>query len=260
MHHLHHDARKNILSLQGSTLFDENFVIRNLGHFNRERIPERVVHAKGNTYYGVFHATNPLISEYTIASVFQPGQRTRVAVRFSTQVSERGSADTVFGEVRGMGIKFYGEEGNYDMLCINMPVFFINDPQFFTHINHAQKRNPQSDLKDGNMMWDFFSNHVESWNALTILYSDYGLPDGYRFMPSFAINAFRLVNHQGHHVYVKFTWVPDQGIKNLNYFEALRLAGKSSRLSNCRRTLNGLDFCLTNNEIDEQASERAKVH
>lgn len=207
-------------------MFDENFIFRTLGHFNRERIPERVVHAKGSTYYGVFRVSNENFRRYTIASVFAaPGRQTRVAVRFSTQVGERGSADTAFGEVRGFGIKFYAQDGNYDLLTINLPVFFINDPQFFPMLNHAQKRDPRSDFRSSDNMWDFFSLHTEALNGLTFLYSEYGLPDGYRHMPGFSINAFRLVNKRGRVTYARFMLLPHQGIRSLNLTETFRLAG-----------------------------------
>ena len=128
--------------------------------------------------------------------------------------------------MRGLGIKFYTEQGNYDQLCINTPVFFINDPQFFPQMTHAQKRDPRSDFRNGNNLWDFFSLRPETFNMITWLYSDYGLPKGYRHMPAFTVNAFRLTNSRGHHFYAKFIWLPQQGIRNINLSEALQLAGK----------------------------------
>lgn len=107
-----------------------------------------------------------------------------------------------------------------------MPIFFVNDPQFFPQLIHASKRNPRTDLHDANTLFDFFSLHTESLNVITLFYTDFNLPDGYRHMPSFSVNAFRLTNKKGGHAYAKFTWTPDQGVRNLNLSEALRIAGK----------------------------------
>ncbi|XP_046920205.2 vegetative catalase [Dermatophagoides farinae] len=212
---------------QGDPAFTESVFRRSQGHFNRERIPERVVHAKGSTYYGVFRVTNAKIAKYTKASLFDTvGKETRFAVRFSTQLGERGSADTPFGEIRGVGIKFYTEDGNYDLLFINTPVFFINDPQLFPHINHAQKRDPRTDLRDANNLWDFISRRPETLNGITFVYSDYGQPDGFRHMPAFSVNTFRFVSKDGKRFYVRYTMLPLAGIRNLRLSESFRLAGE----------------------------------
>ena len=215
------------LVLDGKPLFEEVLARRSLGHFDRERIPERVVHAKGSTFYGNFRITNAEISRYTKASVFSSmNKQTQIAARFSTSLGERGSSDTAFGEVRGLGVKFYTDQGNYDLLCINIPVFFINDPQLFPQMTHAQKRDPRTDFRNADNLWDFFSLRPETLNGVTLLYSDYGLPDGFRHMSAFSVNAFRLTNHEDRHFYAKFIWLPQLGIRNLNLSQAIRLAGK----------------------------------
>ena len=212
--------------LEGQSVFNEALFQKAISSINRERIPERVVHSKGSTYYGIFQVTNPSIRHYTKASVFQPGQKTKVAVRFSTSLGERGASDTPFGEVRGMAVKFYTKPMNYDLLAINSPVFIISDPQLFGQLLHAQKRNPQSDLRSIEEMIDFFSLRPETLNAATIVFSDYGLPDGFTHMPAFAIHAFRLINDHGERFYGKFMWIPNQGIRNMNISESFRIAGK----------------------------------
>lgn len=114
----------------------------------------------------------------------------------------------------------------YDQVCVNTPVFFINDPQYFAQLTHAAKRNPRSNLRDANNYWDFFSLHTETLNIVTFLYTDIGMPDGFRHMSSWSVNAFRLTNHLGRHSYAKFVWIPDQGVRNLNITEAIRIGGK----------------------------------
>lgn len=220
------NADNDGLMLQGSQLYHATIFQASQGHFNRERIPERVVHAKGFTYYGTFRVTNPYIVNYTKASVFSRlNKRTKVAVRFSTQLGEKGSSDTPFGEVRGLGVKFYTDDGIFDLLCINLPVFFINDPQMFVHLVHAQKRDPRSNLRDSNNLWDFFSLRPEALNAITFVYSDYGLPNGFRFMPAFSVNTFSMINNNGQRYFVRFMFLPLDGIQNLNRTEAFYLAG-----------------------------------
>jgi catalase len=196
-----------------------------MAHFDRERIPERVVHARGNGAFGVFKVTHD-ISKYTSAAIFSKvGKETPVAVRFSTVMTESGAPDTVFGEPRGFATKFYTEEGNWDLVSNNIPVFFIRDPQQFSSLAHSNKRNPQTGVRDANAMWDFFSLRPESLNVLTYVYSDFGIPDGFRFMPGFSIDAFRFVNHHNETIFVKFFWIPLQGIKNLDIDAAAYLRG-----------------------------------
>jgi len=204
--------------LQDFTLIDE------LAHFDRERIPERVVHAKGAGAFGYFEVTKPDITKYCKAALFsQVGKRTNITVRFSTVGGESGSADTV-RDPRGFAVKFYTEEGNWDLVGNNTPIFFIRDPLLFPSFIHTQKRNPATHLKDPDMFWDFISLRPETTHQVMFLFSDRGIPDGYRHMNGYGSHTFKLVNAAGEPVYCKFHYKTDQGIKNLPVEKAAELA------------------------------------
>lgn len=212
----------------GPALLQDVQFLEEMAHFDRERIPERVVHAKGSGAFGVFRVTSPEIKKYTKAKLFEsPGKQTEVAVRFSTVGGEVGSADNVFGDPRGFAVKFYTEEGNWDLVGNNVPMFFIRDSMQFPSLIHVNKRNPQTGLKDPTMLWDFNSLRPETLNLVTYMFSDFGIPDGYRHMPGFSIHAYKLVNSQNKPVFAKFHWTPHQGIKNLDTATAERLRGMS---------------------------------
>ena len=167
-----------------------------MAHFNRERIPERVVHAKGSGAHGHFVCTSKEITKYTTAKLFSAvGKKTPTFIRFSTVGGEKGSADTE-RDPRGFALKFYTEEGNWDMTGNNTPVFFIRDPLKFGDFIHTQKRDPETNLKSPTMMWDFWSLSPESLHQVTILFSDRGTPDGYRHMDGFSSHTFSLINEQ----------------------------------------------------------------
>lgn len=209
---------------RGSILLQDFHLIEKLQHFNRERIPERVVHAKGSGAYGTFTVTHD-ISRYTKAKLFEAvGKQTEVFVRFSTVGGERGSADTE-RDPRGFAIRFYTEEGNWDLTGNNTPMFFIKDPIKFPDFVHTQKRDPQTNLKSPTMMWDFWSRAPESLHQVTMLFSDRGTPDGYRHMDGFGSHTFSLINAAGERVWVKWHLKTRQGIQNLSAAEAVRLAG-----------------------------------
>lgn len=209
---------------RGPLLLQDFHLIEKLQHFNRERIPERVVHAKGSGAYGSFTVTHD-ISQYTKAKLFnQIGKQTEVFVRFSTVGGERGSADTE-RDPRGFAIKFYTEEGNWDLVGNNTPMFFIKDPIKFPDFVHTQKRDPQTNLKSPTMMFDFWSKAPESLHQVTMLFSDRGTPDGYRHMDGFGSHTFSLINANGEKVFVKWHLRTQQGIKNLSAADAVRLAG-----------------------------------
>uniref|UniRef100_A0A1B6CNA5 Catalase n=2 Tax=Clastoptera arizonana TaxID=38151 RepID=A0A1B6CNA5_9HEMI len=204
--------------LQDFTLIDE------LSHFDRERIPERVVHAKGAGAFGYFEVTHD-ITKYTKAAVFSKiGKRTPIAVRCSTVGGESGSADTA-RDPRGFAVKFYTEEGNWDLVGNNTPIFFVKDPILFPSFIHTQKRNPATHLKDPDMFWDFISLRPESTHQVMFLFSDRGIPDGYRHMNGYGSHTFKLVNAQGEAVYCKFHYKTDQKIKNLSVKRAAELSG-----------------------------------
>lgn len=203
-------------------LQDVNF-LDDMSHFDRERIPERVVHAKGAGAFGYFEVTHD-ISQYTAAKVFDTlGKRTPIAVRFSTVGGESGSADTV-RDPRGFAVKFYTEDGIWDLVGNNTPVFFIRDATLFPSFIHTQKRNPATHLKDPDMFWDFLSLRPESLHQVMILFSDRGIPDGYRHMNGYGSHTFKLINAKGIPHYVKFHYKTDQKIKNLPTDYAAELA------------------------------------
>lgn len=195
-----------------------------MAHFDRERTPERVKHAKGAGAFGFFEVTHD-ITQYSAAKLFENiGKRTPIAMRFSTVSGELGSADTV-RDPRGFAMKFYTEDGVWDLVGNNTPIFFIRDPILFPSFLHSQKRNPQTHLKDPNAYWDFISLRPESTHQVMFLYSDRGIPDGYRFMHGYGSNTFKLVNHNSEAVYCKFHFRTAQGIKNLDVQSAMQLAG-----------------------------------
>lgn len=209
---------------RGPLLLEDFHLIEKLAHFNRENIPERRVHAKGSGAYGTFTVTRD-ISQYTSAKLFEAvGKQTPTFLRFSTVGGERGSADTE-RDPRGFALKFYTEEGNWDIVGNNTPVFFIRDPLKFPDFIHTQKRLPQSNLKSPQMMWDFWSHSPEALHQITILFSDRGIPDGYRHMHGFGSHTYSLINRQGERHWVKWHYKTRQRIKNLAPAEAARLAG-----------------------------------
>ena len=209
---------------RGPILLQDFHLIEKLQHFNRERIPERVVHAKGSGAYGTFTATHD-ITGYSKARVFASvGKQTPVFLRFSTVGGEKGSADTE-RDPRGFALRFYTDEGNWDLVGNNTPTFFLKDGIKFPDFIHTQKRDPQTNLKSAQMMWDFWSKAPESLHQVTILFSDRGTPDGYRHMDGFGSHTYSLINAQGARVWVKWHFKTRQGIRNLSAAEAVRLAG-----------------------------------
>ncbi|AKU24492.1 catalase [Massilia sp. NR 4-1] len=210
---------------RGPLLLQDFHLIEKLQHFNRERIPERVVHAKGSGAYGTFTVTHD-ISRYTKAKLFAAvGKQAETFVRFSTVGGEKGSADTE-RDPRGFALRVYTEEGNWDLVGNNTPMFFIKDGIKFPDFIHTQKRDPQTNLKSATMMFDFWSKAPESLHQVTMLFSDRGTPDGYRHMDGFGSHTFSLINAAGERVYVKWHLKTQQGIQNLVAADAVRLAGE----------------------------------
>ncbi|UIR30937.1 catalase KatA [Priestia flexa] len=209
---------------RGPTLIQDVHLLEKLAHFNRERVPERVVHAKGAGAHGYFEVTND-VSAYTKADFLsEVGKRTPMFIRFSTVAGESGSADTV-RDPRGFAVKFYTEEGNYDLVGNNTPVFFIRDAIKFPDFIHTQKRDPQTHLKNPNAVWDFWSLSPESLHQVTILMSDRGIPATFRHMHGFGSHTFKWVNKEGEAVWVKYHFKTEQGVKNLPTDLAAKLAG-----------------------------------
>ena len=204
---------------RGPVLMQDVHLLEKLAHFDRERIPERVVHAKGAGAGGYFEVTAD-VTKYTKAKFLsEVGKRTEVFARFSTVGGEKGSADAE-RDPRGFALKFYTEEGNYDLVGNNTPVFFIRDPLKFPDFIHTQKRNPATNCKDPDMFWDFLSLTPESIHQVTILFSDRGIPATFRNMNGYSSHTFKWYNEKNEYFWVKYHFKTDQGIKNLTRQEA----------------------------------------
>uniref|UniRef100_A0A0B7BLJ5 Catalase n=1 Tax=Arion vulgaris TaxID=1028688 RepID=A0A0B7BLJ5_9EUPU len=246
---------------RGPALLQDFVFIDEMAHFDRERIPERVVHAKGAGAFGEFVVTND-ISRYTKANLFgQVGKTTPVLIRFSTVGGESGSADTA-RDPRGFAVKFYTEEGNYDIVGNNTPIFFIRDPILFPSFIHTQKRNPVTHLKDPDMFWDFISQRPETTHQVLFLFSDRGTPDGYRHVHGYGSHTFKLVNSEGKVSYCKYHFRTNQGIKNLPAEEANRLTGADPDYSirdlyNAIATKNYPSWTVAIQVIDGETAESA---
>lgn len=202
-------------------------MLEKLAHFNRERIPERVVHAKGAGAKGYFQLTKDM-SAYTKAAIFSgAGKKTPMIARFSQVAGEAGYPDT-YRDVRGFALKFYTEEGNYDIVGNNTPVFFVNDPLKFPDFIHSQKRDPRTHARSQDMQWDFWSLSPESVHQVTILMSDRGIPASYRMMHGYGSHTFKWVNAAGEQFWVKYHFKTNQGVHNLSNELAAELAGKDT--------------------------------
>ncbi|RJG57821.1 catalase [Sphingobium terrigena] len=202
----------------GPVLLEDTTLIEKLSRFDRERIPERVVHARGTGAHGIFRATAD-ISDLTRASLFTSGKETPVFVRFSSVIHPSGSPEGL-RDPRGFATKFYTDQGNWDLVGNNLPVFFIRDAMQFPDMVHSLKPSPVTNKQDPNRFFDFFSNTPESTNMLTQLYSNLGTPSSYRTMDGNGVHAFKLVNAQGKVTFAKFRWISRQGVKNLTAKDA----------------------------------------
>jgi catalase len=203
----------------GPLLLQDHYLIQKMAQFNRERVPERVVHAKGGAAHGFFEVTEDVTQWTKAAFLGERGKRTPVFARFSTVAGELGSADTV-RDPRGFAIKFYTEEGNYDLVGNNTPVFFIRDPQKFQDFIHSQKRNPVTNRRDNNMQWDFWTLSPESAHQVTFLMSDRGTPRTWRNMNGYGSHTFMWINASGEKFWVKYHFKTEQGIDNFTDAEA----------------------------------------
>src|SRR5215468_976228 len=210
---------------RGPVLLADYHLVEKMAHFNRERIPERVVHAKGSAAYGTLTITKD-ISRYTRARLLSAvGKKTELLLRFSTVAGERGAADAE-RDVRGFAIKFYTEEGNWDLVGNNTPVFFIRDPLKFSDFIHSQKRDPKTNLRNPTAMWDFWSLSPESLHQVTILFSDRGQPASYRHMHGFGSHTFSFINAKNERFWVKFHFKTLQVIQNHGNAEVAHLIGE----------------------------------
>ncbi len=215
---------------RGPALLQDVWLLEKLAHFDREVIPERRMHAKGSGAYGTFTVTGD-ITRLTRAQLFaEIGKQTPVFVRFSTVAGERGAADAE-RDIRGFAIKFYTEEGNWDLVGNNTPVFFFRDPLRFPDLNHAVKRDPRTGMRSAQNNWDFWTLLPEALHQVTIVMSDRGLPRGYRHMHGFGSHTFSFINAGGERTWVKFHFRCEQGIENLTDAEAQDLVGQDRESS-----------------------------
>ena len=217
--------------LRGPTLLEDFILREKITHFDHERIPERIVHARGSAAHGVFECTKA-IPEFTRASLFgEVGKQTPVFVRFSTVLGERGSTDTA-RDVRGFAVKFYTDEGNWDLVGNNIPVFFIQDAMKFPDLVHAAKPEPHFAMPQAgsahDTFWDFASLMPEITHMLMWAMSDRAIPRSYRTMQGFGVHTYRLVNDKGESHFVKFHWNPKAGTHSLVWDEAVKISGADS--------------------------------
>ncbi|MDD5605477.1 MAG: catalase [Dehalococcoidales bacterium] len=200
---------------RGPVLLQDVWYLEKLGHFDREVIPERRMHAKGSGAFGSFTVTQD-ITKYTKAKVFSAlGKKTDIFARFSTVAGERGAADAE-RDIRGFAIKFYTEQGNWDLVGNNTPVFFLRDPLKFPDLNHAVKRDPRTNMRSAKNQWDFFTNLPEALHQVTIVMSDRGIPYSYRHMHGFGSHTYSFINAENKRYWIKFHLKTQQGIKNLS--------------------------------------------
>ncbi len=215
---------------RGPVLLQDVWHLEKLAHFDREVIPERRMHAKGSGAFGTFTVTHD-ITKYTKAKVFSTiGKKTELFIRFSTVAGERGAADAE-RDIRGFAIKFYTEEGNWDVVGNNTPVFFLRDPLKFPDLNHAVKRDPKTNLRSAQNNWDFWTLLPEALHQITIVMSDRGIPASYRHMHGFGSHTFSFINGANERYWVKFHFESQQGIKNLSDAEATDLVGRDRESS-----------------------------
>ncbi|MYM83503.1 catalase [Duganella sp. FT50W] len=209
---------------RGPVLLQDVWHLEKLAHFAREVIPERRMHAKGSGAYGTFTVTHD-ISKYTKAALFsEVGKKTDMFMRFSTVAGERGAADAE-RDIRGFAVKFYTEQGNWDIVGNNTPVFFFRDPLKFPDLNHVVKRDPKTNLRNAENNWDFWTLLPEALHQVTIVMSDRGIPKGYRHMHGFGSHTFSFINAANERYWVKFHFISQQGIENLSDAEAAALVG-----------------------------------
>ncbi|MGO3168791.1 catalase, partial [Senegalia sp. (in: firmicutes)] len=209
---------------RGPISLQDTWFLEKMAHFDREVIPERRMHAKGSGAFGTFTVTHD-ITKYTNADIFSEiGKQTEMLARFSTVAGERGAADAE-RDIRGFALKFYTEEGNWDLVGNNTPVFFFRDPMKFIDLNHAIKRDPRTHMRSPNSNWDFWSSLPEALLQVTIIMGDRGLPSSYRHMHGFSSHAYSFINKNNERSWVKFHFRSQQGIKNLTDQEAEKVVG-----------------------------------
>ena len=249
---------------RGPQLLQDIWFLEKLAHFDREVIPERRMHAKGSAAYGTFTVTHD-ITRYTKAKIFSEiGKKTELFTRFSTVAGERGAADAE-RDIRGFAIKFYTEEGNWDLVGNNTPVFFLRDPLKFPDLNHAVKRDPRTNMRSAQNNWDFWTSLPEALHQITIVMSDRGIPATYRHMHGFGSHTFSMINADNERVWVKFHFRTNQGIKNLTDQEAEAIVGQDREshqadLYNAIEEGNNPSWTLAIQVMTEAQAENSPYH
>lgn len=245
--------------VRGPVLMQDPWFMEKLGHFDREVIPERRMHAKGSGAFGDFTVTND-ITKYTRASIFAKiGKKTDCFVRFSTVAGERGAADAE-RDIRGFAVKFYTDEGNWDLVGNNTPVFFLRDPLKFPDLNHAVKRDPRTNMRSANNNWDFWTLLPEALHQVTITMSDRGIPYSYRYMHGFGSHTYSFYDKDNKRIWVKFHLITLQGIKNLTDAQAAEIIAKD-RESNQKDLYDAIergDYPRWQMKIQLMTEEQAK--
>ncbi|MFJ4227520.1 catalase [Paenarthrobacter nicotinovorans] len=220
------DAHSKSVGADGAIILTDHYLVEKLAQFNRERVPERVVHAKGGGAFGTFKTTSD-VSAYTKAAFLQPGTETDMLIRFSSVAGENGSPDT-WRDPRGFAVKFYTTEGNYDLVGNNTPVFFIRDGIKFPDFIHSQKRLPGTHLRDADMQWDFWTLSPESAHQVTWLMGDRGLPASWREMQGYGSHTYQWINAAGERFWVKYHFKSNQGVNSITGEQAEALAGSDA--------------------------------
>lgn len=244
---------------RGPQLLQDVWFLEKLAHFHREVIPERRMHAKGSGAYGTFTVTHD-ITQYTKAKIFSDiGKKTELFARFTTVAGERGAADAE-RDIRGFALKFYTEEGNWDLVGNNTPVFFLRDPLKFPDLNHAVKRDPRTNMRSAQNNWDFWTSLPEALHQVTIVMSDRGLPTTYRHMHGFGSHTFSMINADNERTWVKFHFKSNQGIKNLTDQEAQVVIGqdRESHQADLYNALESGDFPSWTLKIQVMTEEQAE--
>jgi len=245
---------------RGPVVFEDVWLQEKMAHFNREVIPERRMHAKGWGAYGKLTVTHD-ITRYTKAKVLQPNKETELFIRFSTVAGERGAADAE-RDIRGVAVKFYTEEGNWDLVGNNTPTFFIRDAHNFSDLNRAVKRDPRTGMRSAQNNWDFWTILPECFHQITIVMSDRGIPASFRNMHFFGSHTFSFYNDKNERFWCKFHFRTQQGIKNLSNEEAMKVCGMD-RESNGRDLFNAIesgDYPKWTMYVQIMTEEQAKKH
>lgn len=253
---------ENVLTAgpRGPMLLQGVWFLEKLAHFDREVIPERRMHAKGSGAFGTFTVTGD-ITRYTKAALFSRiGKKTDLLARFSTVAGERGAADAE-RDIRGFALKFYTEEGNWDLVGNNTPVFFLRDPLKFPDLNHAIKRDPRTNMRSARNNWDFWTSLPEAFHQVTVVMSDRGIPASYRHMHGFGSHAFSMLNAENERVWVKFHLKTQQGIRNLTDAEAEAVIAKDreSHQRDLYESIERKDFPRWTMYIQVMTQEQAKA-